>query len=110
MAAALWSNTSRKTASSPSLAFNTSTTTVTRSLLSSLREEREVLHYELSLPKMEFPFGLIPVVTVVGQGWIRKRILGGASLDGLALKLKFSERKWSVTVGKDSEYPQQSYM
>ncbi|KAF2584140.1 hypothetical protein F2Q70_00035431 [Brassica cretica] len=104
MAAALRSNTSRKTASSPSLAFNTSTTTVTRSLLSSLREERE------SLPEMEFPFGLIPVVAVVEQGRIRKRILGGASLEGLALKLKFSERKWSVTVGKDSENPQQSYM
>ncbi|CAN6855874.1 unnamed protein product [Brassica oleracea] len=36
--------------------------------------------------------------------------LRGASLDGLALKLKFSERKWRVTVGKDSENPQQSYM
>ncbi|KAH0867372.1 hypothetical protein HID58_074394 [Brassica napus] len=61
-----------------------------------------------SLPEMEFPFGLIPVVAVVEQGRIQKRILDlvnqgkilsvkGASRDGLALKLKFSERKWSVT-------------
>ncbi|WZZ70457.1 hypothetical protein YC2023_081827 [Brassica napus] len=84
-----------------------------------------------SLPEMEFPFGLIPVVAVVEQGRIQKRILDheslkkylidlvnqgkilsvkGASRDGLALKLKFSERKWSVTVGKNSENPQQSYM
>ncbi|KAF3489265.1 hypothetical protein F2Q69_00052546 [Brassica cretica] len=86
-----------------------------RTKISSLKptggeREREVL-----------PFGLIPVVAVVEQGRIRKRILDlvnqgkilsvkGASLDGLALKLKFSERKWRVTVGKDSENPQQSYM
>ncbi|KAF2591418.1 hypothetical protein F2Q70_00040586 [Brassica cretica] len=37
---------------------------------------------------------------LVNQGKIL--CVKGASLDGLALKLKFSERKWSVTVGKDS--------
>ncbi|CDY58201.1 BnaC08g48730D [Brassica napus] len=45
---------------------------------------------------------------LVNQGKILS--VKGASLDGLALKLKFSERKWSVTVGKDSENHQQSYM
>ncbi|CAN6903799.1 unnamed protein product [Brassica oleracea] len=108
-----------------------------RNKISSLKPtggEREVLLFcalkethriSGSLPEMEFPFGLILVVAVVEQGRIRKTILGylidlvnqgkilsvkGASLDGLALKLKFSERKWSVTVGKDSENHQQSYM